>query len=195
MELPDDFYERIKERLYRRICRELQLAKRLLDIGCGSCKLDQLLADRNGTHVIGVDISNAKFPENKTRSGGIQCRKRNADNLTFLKDGSIDAVVSVYAFHEMNNALKVLKEAHRVLQRGGRLLIVDFPKASLAQRLWNENYYTRSQVASMLRQAGFIDVKSRAIFQGQLIWALAWKAHIEQKARQASHNNRKRKLK
>jgi len=195
MELPDNFYERIKERLYRRICRELQLAKRLLDIGCGSCKLDLLLADQNGTHVIGVDISNAKFPKNKTRSGGIQCRKRNADNLAFLKNGSIDAVVSVYAFHEMNNALKVLQEAHRVLRRGGRLLIIDFPKASLAQRLWNENYYTRSQVASMLRQTGFIDVKSSAIFQGQLIWALARKARIEQEARQASHNNRKRKLK
>ena len=30
--LPDDFYERIKRRLHRRICRELRSAKRLLDI-------------------------------------------------------------------------------------------------------------------------------------------------------------------
>ena len=195
MKLPNDFYERIKKRLYRRICRELQSAKDLLDIGCGSCELDRLLADENGAHVIGVDISDAKFPENKTRSGGVQCRKGNAGHLRFVQDGNMDAVVSVYALHEIKEGLKALKEAHRVLRDGGRILIVDFPKASLAQRLWNENYYPRSQVASILRQAGFIDVKSSAIFQGQLIWALAWKAHIEQEARQASHNNRKRKLK
>ena len=174
MGLPDDFYERIKGRLHRRICRELRSAKRLLDIGCGSCELDRLLAEQNGGHVIGVDISDTKFPEEKTRTGGVQCRKGDAGNLEFLKDGSMDAVVSVYALHEMKDALRALKQAHRVLRRGGHILIIDFPKASLAQRLWNENYYTRSQVASMLRQGGFVDVESRAIFQRQLIWARGW---------------------
>jgi hypothetical protein len=43
--LPDDFYERIKGRLHRRICRELRSAKRLLDIGCGACELDRFIAE------------------------------------------------------------------------------------------------------------------------------------------------------
>ena len=176
MGLPDDYYERIKARLYQRICRELRAAKRILDIGCGSCELDRLLAEHNGRRIVGVDISDTKFPEEEAHTGAIQCRKGDAGNLEFLKDGSMDTVVSVYALHEMKDVLKALKEAHRVLRRGGRVLIIDFPKASLAQRLWNENYYTRSQVASMLRQGGFIDVESRAIFQRQLIWARGRKA-------------------
>lgn len=176
MGLPDDYYERIKPRLYQRICRELRAAKRILDIGCGSCELDRLLAEQNGRRIVGVDISDTKFPEEEAHTGAIQCRKGDAGNLEFLKDGSMDTVVSVYALHEMKDVLKALKEAHRVLRRGGRVLIIDFPKASLAQRLWNENYYTRSQVASMLRQGGFIDVESRAIFQRQLIWARGRKA-------------------
>jgi len=180
MGLPDDFYERIEWRLHRRICRELRSAKRLLDIGCGSCELSRLLAEKNGGRVIGVDISDTAFPDEKTRARGVQCRKGDAGNLEFLKDGSMDAVVSVYALHEVKNALNVLEEAHRVLRRGGRILIIDFPKASLAQRLWNEQYYTRSQVISMLRQAGFVDVESIAVFQSQLIWARARKPRTEQ---------------
>ncbi len=34
------------------------------------------------------------------------------------------------------------REAKRVLRLGGEVLIVDFPRCSLAQRLWNEDYYT-----------------------------------------------------
>jgi len=176
MGLPEDYYERIKARLHQRICRELRTAKRILDIGCGSCELDRLLAEQNGRRIVGVDISDTKFPEEEAHTGAIQCRKGDAGNLDFLKDGSMDAVVSVYAMHEMTDALKALKEARRVLRQGGTILIIDFPKASLAQQLWNEKYYTRSQVASMLRQGGFVDVESRAIFQRQLVWARARKA-------------------
>ena len=171
--LPDDFYERIKGRLRRRICRELRPAGQLLDLGCGSCELEHLLAEQNGTHVIGVDISDEKFPDSNSRSDGVECRKADAGNLDFAEDRSMDAVVCVYALHEIAEPLNALKEARRVLRKQGRILIVDFPRDSLAQRLWNEQYYTWPQVASMLRRCGFVEVQARTIFQDQLIWALA----------------------
>ena len=49
--------------------------------------------------------------------------------------------------------------------------MVDFPRDSLAQRLWNENYYVSREVTEMLRQAGFLGVASKLIARGQLIWA------------------------
>jgi len=180
MGLPEDHYERIKARLYQRICRELHAAKRILDIGCGSCQLDRLLAEQNGRRIVGVDISDAKFPEEEAHTGALQCRKGDAGNIEFLKDGSMDGVVSVYALHEMNNALKALKEARRVLRPAGRILIVDFPRESLAKRLWNEHYYTPLQVEALLRKAGFADARATVIYQKQLIWAQGRRARSEE---------------
>jgi len=176
-ELPDDFYERIKHRLYRRICRELRSARQVLDIGCGACELDRFIAEQNGAHVLGLDISDGKFPQEEFLSRRVKCRKGNAGNIEFLENSSVDGIVSVYSLHEMDNALKALEEARRVLRPAGRILIVDFPKGSLAQRLWNEEYYARGQVESLLRKAGFADARASAIYQEQLIWAQGRKAH------------------
>lgn len=179
--LPDDFYERIKNRLYRRICGELRTAKLILDIGCGGCELGRFIAEQNGAHVLGLDISDGKFPQQENLSHRVKCRKGDAGNIEFLEDRSVDGVVSVYSLHEMNNALKALEESRRVLRPAGRILIVDFPKGSLAQRLWNEEYYTRRQVESMLRKAGFAEARASVIYQEQLIWAQGRKARTEKR--------------
>lgn len=194
MEFPDDFYERIKNRLYRRICRELQSARHVLDIGCGACELDRFIAEQNGAHVLGLDISDGKFPQEEILSPRVKCRKGDAGDIEFLKDGSMDGVVSVYVLHEMNNALTALEEARRVLRPGGHILIVDFPKASLAQRLSDEHYYTPSRVAVMLRRAGFADAQANTIFQNQLIWAQARKARAEQEALESRAKSRKKEV-
>ena len=54
-------YEKIKPRLHRRIGRELRLAHRVLDLGCGSCELVRYLADAYEQQVTGVDISSGSF--------------------------------------------------------------------------------------------------------------------------------------
>jgi len=84
--------------------------------------------------------------------------------------------LSVHALHEMDRPVEVLREANRLLRSGGVILVVDFPRDSLAQRLWNEDYYAPTEIAEMLRQAGFAGVESRLIAKGQLIWAEANKA-------------------
>jgi len=52
---------------------------------------------------------------------------------------------------------------------------VDFPKGSLAQRLWDENYLTVSGVGTLLSEAGFAGVRARTIFDGQVIWAVGFR--------------------
>lgn len=173
--LADDYYEKIEPRLYRRIGKELCRARRVLDLGCGGCRLGRFLAETYGHTVIGVDISEGAFPNhqelgNRTR-GLLKCVKADARRLDFLRDQTMDAAVTVWALHEMDRPRQVLEEVRRVLRRGGKLLVVDFPRDSLAQRLWNENYYSAQQVAGILERARYQGVSAVVVEQGQVIWA------------------------
>jgi ubiquinone/menaquinone biosynthesis C-methylase UbiE len=174
--LPEDFYERVREHLWQRIVEELYLAERIVEIGCGSCELASFLAEKNDQHVIGVDISGSGFPRDEDAQGRIECRQADGRDLDFIEDRSVDAVLSVHALHEIHEPVEVLREANRILRDGGEMLVVDFPRDSLAQRLWNEDYYASTEVAGMLDQAGFAAVESRLIARSQLIWAQAREA-------------------
>ena len=173
-ELPDDFYEKAKPRLQRRIGRELRLAYRILELGCGGCALAQFLRRTYRQRVTGVDISDGGFPRHDSPSqkrSPLRCVKADAARLDFVKDNAVDAVVSRWALHEMQDAQGALREARRVLRPGGEILIVDFPRGSLAQRLWDEQYYSAEEIADMLKEAGLEGVRARYIERQQVIWA------------------------
>jgi ubiquinone/menaquinone biosynthesis C-methylase UbiE len=140
--LKDDFYEQIKPRLHKRIGRELRLARHVLDLGCGSCDLVRYLAEACRQEVTGVDVITRRFPRRHRSREGVpfRCLRRDAVRLPFAADGSADAVVTMWALHEMKRPRAMLAETRRVLRPGGELLVVDFPKDSLAQRLWDEDY-------------------------------------------------------
>ena len=184
--ISDDFYKKIKPRLERRIGRELRLAYRVLDLGCGDCELAQALRETYRQRVTGVDISDNSFPKRASRpknESSLRCIKADAADLDFVRSGSIDAVFSMWALHEMQDAEGGLCEAHRVLRPGGKMLIVDFPRDSLAQRLWNEQYYCAEEIGDMLHQASFQEVRVQTIEQGQVIWATGFRPARKQPAR------------
>ena len=91
--VPEDFYERIKQEVQKRIAAKLRFAGRVVDLGCGSCELDRFLACENRQHVIGVDISGGSFPEEGAAQGRIECRKADARRLEFIQDHSVDVPV------------------------------------------------------------------------------------------------------
>jgi len=179
--LPDDFYEKIKPRLHRRIGRELRVARRVLDIGCGSCDLVQYLARTYHQDVTGVDMSSKGFPKRSRSSTGgrVHCINKDATRLDFTRDETVDAVVTMWALHEMSHPLAILREARRVLRAGGEILIVDFPRDSLADRLWTEDYLRPGQVAEMLEEARFSHVTSRLTERGQILWAKGYRPEAQ----------------
>lgn len=176
--LGNDFYEKIKPRLYRRVGRELRLAHRALDLGCGDCELARYLSDTYGHKTIGVDISSASFPD-KWRTNRnwqlIRCIREDAARLDSIQDETIDAIVMFWSLHEMNNPQAVLQQAHRVLRTAGKILVVEFPRDSLAQKLWNENYYTSKELTSSLRKSGFKDIRAKRIEHKQILWVTGFR--------------------
>jgi hypothetical protein len=40
----------------------------------------------------------------------------------------------------------------------------------LAQKLWNENYYTIKELTNSLRKAGFKDIRAKRIENKQVLW-------------------------
>jgi len=59
--LSENFYDKIKPRLYQRLGRELHSANHVLDIGCGNCELVGYLSETYGQKVTGIDISSVGF--------------------------------------------------------------------------------------------------------------------------------------
>jgi ArsR family transcriptional regulator len=103
-------------------------AGRLLDIGCGTGGLLELLAARIEEGV-GVDASRDMLALARTRlaeRGLSHCAVRQADMYRLpLADASFDAATLQMVLHYAEDPAAALAEAGRVLKPGGLLLIVD----------------------------------------------------------------------
>ena len=177
------YYRRYKPHLHRRIARELAPARRIVDLGCGDCGLASLLSEGDHHEVFGVDMSDDRFPNPPDQAHRRHCVKADARSLGFLPHGSVDAVVAVWALHEFAVPMAVLRETKRILRPGGEILIVDFPRGSLAQRLWDERYYTTAEVGEMLKRAGFARVEATRTARRQITWARGFKASRRKSSR------------
>ena len=154
--------------------RELSSANHVLDIGCGNCELVRYLSETNGQKVTGIDISSEGFPDKRQISKDwplIKCIRKSASKLNFIQNEIIDAVVMFWSLHEINDFKTVLQQVYRVLKPGGKILIVEFPHNSLAQKLWNEKYFNKQQLTKYLDDAGFERIHARLIENKQILWA------------------------
>ncbi len=103
----------------------------VLDIGCGA-GVDSLVAARlvgAGGRVAGLDVTAAMIERaraHQARLGldNVTFQVGEAEALTF-PDATFDAIISNGVFNLTLNKEKALKETHRVLKPGGRLMLAD----------------------------------------------------------------------
>ncbi len=116
--------------------------QRLLDVGCGTGTLTQMLAKRGSdVSITGLDADLNALKQAKaklvTMSKRVTFEQGFGQELPF-ETASFDAVVSSLFFHHLDRQqkLKVLKEIRRVLKSGGQLHIADWGEpTSIFQRL------------------------------------------------------------
>ncbi len=132
------------------------------DLGCGSGgNLLPGLAEISKS-AIGVDRSPRMLEEagkSFDKEGlEIDLRIGELEHLP-LRDGEADAVVMNMVLHHLMSPLVCLKEAHRVLKPGGRLIIADF-LAHGNERMRTDYHdrwlgFSRREITRWLKQAGF----------------------------------------
>jgi cyclopropane fatty-acyl-phospholipid synthase-like methyltransferase len=104
---------------------------RVLDIGCGAGGPTVRLAAATGASVTGITVSGEEV-----RSGTALAQARGVADLVRFEqvdamrlpyaDGSFDAVWAIEALMYMPDRAECLREVHRVLAPGGRLVFTDY---------------------------------------------------------------------
>lgn len=141
----------------------------VLDVGTGPGALAVEIARRYpAASVIGVDLAPEMLAtaEERAREAGVGQRVEfvTADAAALpLSDGSADVVVSTLSLHHWRDVPAVLRELHRVVREGGRVLLYDARFS-----------YSPRQFAAFLGGTGFAaaDVEHRRVHAGPVPIAL-----------------------
>jgi 2-polyprenyl-3-methyl-5-hydroxy-6-metoxy-1,4-benzoquinol methylase len=126
----------------------------VVDLGCGTGELSLPLAAA-GAEVTAVDVSTAMIERLRAKAAAagvaVSALVQPIEVLSF-EPGSVDVVVSNYAFHHLRDADKAaaVKAAARWLRPGGRLVVGDmmFGRGATAR----DRRIIAGKVASMLRR-------------------------------------------
>ncbi|MGC8587329.1 MAG: ubiquinone/menaquinone biosynthesis methyltransferase [Candidatus Micrarchaeia archaeon] len=121
---------------------------RVLDVatGTGSVAID-IARKHKDFKVTGIDFNKEMLGVAREKSVGlknVRYVEADAESLS-LADGSFDAVVSAFSLGNFNDAGKAIEEMHRVLSKGGRLVLLDMSKrrSAIAKKLAGMYYYAR----------------------------------------------------
>jgi len=97
--------------------------KSLLDAGCGDGR-NIIEFAKAGFESTGVDLSQSALDRCKKNCEGLNVKleKQDLEKMDF-KDGSFDVIICDFVTAHMENPQKVMDEFHRLLKKGGYLLI------------------------------------------------------------------------
>ncbi len=102
---------------------EPKKGKKILEVGCGDGFFSSEFANA-GADVEGSDIASAMINEAKKKFPHLRWFVASAENLSFAKNELYDSVVVVLALQNIENLNGAIKEAARVLKRGGNFIFV-----------------------------------------------------------------------
>jgi ubiquinone/menaquinone biosynthesis C-methylase UbiE len=154
---------------------------RVLDVCCGPGVVTAAAAER-GAVVGGLDFSVEMLDLARARHPTIAFEQGDAEALPY-PDAAFDAVVSNFGIHHVPRPILALREAHRVLRRGGRLAFTVWaaPAENIAWKLVQEavsrcgdpslstapvpggGFGSAADCVAALEQAGFATIGTEAL--------------------------------
>lgn len=140
---------------------------RCLDLGSGTGYISRPLASHLAPGgVVALDRSRAMLRELGRRSAKVGAWvprvQADARNLP-LRDGGVDRVLSLNLHHELEDPEVVLAEVHRILARGGRLVLVDWAPVESPTGPPQEHRFEEEELVEAVRDAGFDAVQAHDI--------------------------------
>lgn len=116
-----------------KIIEKVENGRVAVDLGCGTGELLLALAARS-ERVIGVDSSPNMLKQARMKTASIDSRVDlrlgEMEHLP-VRDGEADLAVASMVLHHLVAPAAGLREIHRILKPGGKLLIADFEKHDL----------------------------------------------------------------
>jgi SAM-dependent methyltransferase len=104
------------------VASHLRSSRRVLDVGCGEGQVARRLVE-GGAHVVGLDPTAAQVEAARTRGGGPAYARARAESLP-CRSGSFDTVLVCLALEHVDAFEAAIDEVARVLQPGGRFLLL-----------------------------------------------------------------------
>lgn len=146
----------------------------LLDVGCGTGFLIDMLVKQHPAEYVGLDLSTEMIRmAEKKQIPGAGFINGTADNIPFPED-SFDIVTCSQSFHHYPYPEKAMQEAFRVLKPGGLYILSDTGVGGLGG--WIDNHIlfrlarsgdchttNRKGIARMMEKAGFTVIQSRQV--------------------------------
>ena len=138
------------------------------DLGCGTGQVSAALAPFV-QHVIAVDGSAAMLQAAKRRLqafDNVELRRGDLESLP-IDDGRVDTATLMLVLHHVPEPLSALKEAARILEAGGKAIVVDMLPHDREQYRQQMGHvwlgFSEAQIARLLEEAGFTETRVVAL--------------------------------
>ncbi len=140
----------------------------LLEVGCGNgLRLGQLA--RDGWQVTGQDVD-PSAAEHALARHGVSVRVGPLADLG-LPPATFDCILMNHVVEHLHDPVAVLRECHRLLKSGGRLVVITPNMASLGQALFGADWrglepprhihiFSPTSLLSLARRSGFATVEA-----------------------------------
>lgn len=108
----------------------------VIDIGCGEGRFSRMLAER-GANVTGIDLCEPMIQAAKdARVKDERYEAGDMERLAGIADESFDRAVAYLSFIDSFDLDAAVRSAHRVLRRGGRLIVCNLSPMVTAGNGW-----------------------------------------------------------
>ncbi len=146
------------DRVHRRVLALLPAnfaPSNIIDIGCGTGRLLRRMHARwPSAHLVGVDVAEGMLAKARQQTGYATFHQASAEQLP-LEDGSVDLATTTASFHHWSDQAQGVREAVRVLRRGGLFILADMNLAVHGHPI------SRSRVRAMFIASG-LSIRSQS---------------------------------